>query len=79
MIKPEIRRVINSSVQQFGEKWKNELLKPYNGKLVELRGSKYGFDIYYENKFVCYIKTLSNSTIEWKEKRRRDERLQSQA
>lgn len=56
-----IRKVSNSAVNIFGEKFKNDELKNYNGSQVILVKAinGCGFDIYYKTKFICYIQTVS--------------------
>ncbi len=55
-----IRKVVSSSINLYGEKFKHPELKRYNGSQVILIPSNTGcgFDVYYKTKYVCYVKTV---------------------
>ena len=54
------RKVCNSAINIYGEKFKNEELKEYNGCEVVLVKAinECGYDIYYKTKFICYLQTI---------------------
>lgn len=61
MSKGYIRKIVNGSINLFGEKFKHPDLRIYNGSQVILLPSNTGngFDVYYKTKFICYLQTIS--------------------
>ena len=57
------RKVSNGAINIYGEKFKNEELKEYNGCAVVLvpAVNDCGYDIYFKTKFICYIQTIDPS------------------
>lgn len=60
------RKVMSSGkINVNGSQYQNELLRNYKGKTVELRGphknkfrhAVYGYEVYYEGKYLCFIET----------------------
>lgn len=55
------KKISNGSVNIFGKRFKNNILKDYNGcEVVLIKDiTECGFDVYYKTHFICYIKTIN--------------------
>lgn len=60
-----LRKVVHGKINMNGSQYHNGLLRRLHGRTVKLEGAEkkefnhtiHGYDVYHQNKFICFIET----------------------